>query len=168
MKTQGNPFFVNQLLVTLYKDGHIRPVEKKDPGWNTEVHLDDEWEEGGWVCNMEAIQRANYTSNVVDLMVAALRGLPLDVQNMVGMAATISNQFELGLLARVCGLTEQQIATSLRGAVRFVFCSFLLFILQYTYFFHNIVLSITHISNHLQRWIFGTNFRRSGGLLSCR
>jgi hypothetical protein len=68
-------------------------------------------------------------------MAAALRGMLLDVQNMIGMAAAIGNQFESGLLARVCGLTEQQIATPLHGAVRFVFCSFYLFILQYTYFF---------------------------------
>lgn len=82
-KTQGNPFFINKLLVTLHKDGHIQPVENNDGA--------------GWVCNMEAIQMANYTSNVVDLMVTALRSLQENVQNMMGVAAIIGNQFEFTL-----------------------------------------------------------------------
>lgn len=108
-KTQGNPFFINKLLVTLHKDGHIQIVEN---------------DEGvGWVCNMEAIQMANYTSNVVDLMVNALRTLPENVQNMMGMAAIIGNQFELTLLANLCELPENNVEPCLRRAVQYVLFS---------------------------------------------
>lgn len=105
-KTQGNPFFINKLLVTLHKDGHIRPVEQN--------------EEAGWECDMKAIKRANYTSNVIDLMITALRGLPEHVQNMMGVASIIGNQFELTLLARVCELPSHYVEASLRGAVRYL------------------------------------------------
>lgn len=128
-KTQGNPFFVNQLLVTLHKHGHIRPTDPYGSEFTLEEIEEAEAKEareggprrgerGGWTCDMEAIQAANYTSNVVDLMVGALKTLPPDVQKMIGMAATIGNQFELTLLASVCGLSERTTAFALRGAVK--------------------------------------------------
>ena len=112
-KTQGNPFFVNQLLVKLHKDGHIYPVEGKA----SIIDLEN-LEEGGWECNMKAIHEANYTSNAVDLMVAALQTLDLDAQRMIGMAATIGNQFNLALLARLCDMPELDVAVALHPAVR--------------------------------------------------
>ena len=117
-KTQGNPFFVNQLLVTLHKDGHIYPVEHKAFG-EQEASMDlDNLEEGGWKCNMEAINEANYSSNAVDLMVAALQTLDAEAQQMIGMAATIGNQFSLMLLARLCDMAELDVAVALHPAVR--------------------------------------------------
>ena len=75
-------------------------------------------EEGGWECNMEAIHEANYSSNAVDLMVAALQMLDVEVQQMLGMAATIGNRFQLVLLARLCDKPEIDVAVALHTAVR--------------------------------------------------
>jgi predicted ATPase len=118
-KTQGNPFFVNQLLVKLHKDGHISPVEGKEVAWDATIDAEDT-EEGGWVCNMGAIQEANYTSNVVDLMIASLQALDVEAQKMLGMAATIGNQFDLTLLARLCDMLELTVSIALRAAVRYL------------------------------------------------
>lgn len=134
-KTQGNPFFVNQLLITLHKHGHIHPIEpyseftleaieeaereaRKD---ENSKDRREKRERGGWICDMEAIQAANYTSNVVDLMVGSLKTLPSEVQKMIGMAATIGNQFDLSLLASVCDIPERTTAFALRGAVKYVY-----------------------------------------------
>jgi predicted ATPase len=92
-------------------------VENPDFDWD-KVLDDDAPEEGGWECNMEAIQAANYTSNVVDLMIAALRGLRMDVQRMIGMAATIGAQFDLVVLAMLCDCSEENASVALRTAVR--------------------------------------------------
>ena len=113
-KTQGNPFFVNQLLVKLHKDGHIYPVG----GSGVESIDMDNLDEGGWECNMDAIQVANYSSNAVDLMVSALQMLDMEAQRMIGMAATIGNQFSLELLARLCDMAELDAAVALHPAVR--------------------------------------------------
>lgn len=116
-KTQGNPFFVNQLLVKLYKDGYISPVEVKEIGWDAPIDTDN-LDEGGWMCDMEAIQAANYTSNVVDLMVTSLQALDVDAQHMLGIAATIGSQFDLALLARLCKVPELTVSIAFRPAVR--------------------------------------------------
>ena len=113
-KTQGNPFFINQLLVKLHKDGHIYAVEGK----GEESAVLDNFEDGGWGCNMGAINEANYSSNAVDLMVDALQTLDEDVQRMIGMAATIGNRFNLALLARLCDMPELDVAVALYPAVR--------------------------------------------------
>ena len=113
-KTQGNPFFVNQLLVKLHKDGHIYPVG----GRGVESIDVNNLDEGGWECNMDAIQEANYSSNAVDLMVSALQMLDTEAQRMIGMAATIGNQFSLVLLARLCDMAELDVAVALHPAVR--------------------------------------------------
>eukprot|EP00026_Physarum_polycephalum_P000093 Phypoly_transcript_00093.p1 GENE.Phypoly_transcript_00093~~Phypoly_transcript_00093.p1 ORF type:complete len:2228 (+),score=422.82 Phypoly_transcript_00093:105-6788(+) len=97
-KTEGNPFFINQLLTMLYQDGHIYLQTKPVPHWE---------------CNMEQIEAANYTNNVVDLMVTKLRRTP-EVQTVLGIAAQIGNQFELKLLTALCDLTPAQTLALLR------------------------------------------------------
>ena len=105
-KTQGNPFFVNQLLTTLYKNGHIHFASVIDGQSSEQVRGGMEWLDlflfffaffdlicfnhlrrcvflvflsifVGWMYDMEAIQEENYTSNVVELMVSMLRYLQL-------------------------------------------------------------------------------------------
>ena len=46
-KTEGNPFFINQLLTTLHQDGHIYLVTKPVPHW---------------VCNMAQIKVMRHLS----------------------------------------------------------------------------------------------------------
>ena len=67
---------------------------------------------------MAAIHEANYSSNVVDLMVGALQTLDVEAQRMIGMAATIGNQFDLALLARLSDMTELDVAVVLHSVVR--------------------------------------------------
>ena len=67
---------------------------------------------------MVAIHEANYSSNVVDLMVGALQTLDVEAQRMIGMAATIGNQFDLALLARLSDTSELDVAVVLHSVVR--------------------------------------------------
>ncbi len=82
-KTEGNPFFLNQLLLSFYK--------KRLVTFNSLT--------GVWQWNMEAIRNTPISDNVVDLMVEKLKLLPPQTQNVMQLAAALSNQFDLKTLA---------------------------------------------------------------------
>ena len=84
-KSNGNPFFLAQLLTALYSEGLV---------WF-------ETETNQWRWDLDAIQRANLTDNVVELMVGRLRQLPEAARQLLSLAACIGNQFDLLTLATV-------------------------------------------------------------------
>ncbi|MDO8177169.1 MAG: diguanylate cyclase [Undibacterium sp.] len=82
-KTSGNPFFLNQFLHTIHDAGH----------------LSYQFDQDTWNWNMEAINNADYTDNVIDLMLEKIRRLPPETQQLLQLAACIGNRFELETLA---------------------------------------------------------------------
>lgn len=85
-KTEGNPFFLNQFLHFLYEDKLI---------WFDVI-------KGVWQWDLEAIQNAGITDNVVELMVQKIKKLPAEAQKILTMAACIGNRFDAKMLAIVC------------------------------------------------------------------
>jgi predicted ATPase/HPt (histidine-containing phosphotransfer) domain-containing protein len=100
-KTAGNPFFVNELLRLLYRDGAF--------------HFESG--EGRWQWDMEKIQSAAISDNIVDLMVAQLRSLPEETLEHLCTAACLGGHFDLMTLARVTDRPAAAIAAALREAV---------------------------------------------------
>jgi predicted ATPase/signal transduction histidine kinase/tRNA A-37 threonylcarbamoyl transferase component Bud32 len=86
-KTDGNPFFVRQLLLALHRAGQL----VFDP------------ERRHFTFDAAAIEGAPISENVADLLAASLRKLPPDTRHVLAVAAAIGNRFELDLLARVVG-----------------------------------------------------------------
>ncbi|MBD1832379.1 AAA family ATPase [Cyanobacteria bacterium FACHB-472] len=85
-KTQGNPFFLTQLLKTLYQ----------------EDLLTYDLYSGVWQWNLEQIQAIGITDyNVVELIARNIRKLPEDTQKVLKMAACIGNTFNLEILSVV-------------------------------------------------------------------
>jgi predicted ATPase/signal transduction histidine kinase/tRNA A-37 threonylcarbamoyl transferase component Bud32 len=86
-KTNGNPFFVNQFLKTLYQEQLLTfsPPQAE--------HL------GGWQWDVQQIEAKGITDNVVDLMVGKLRQLPSATQQVLRLAACVGNRFDLLTLA---------------------------------------------------------------------
>ncbi len=85
-KTQGNPFFLSQLLKTLYQ----------------EDLLTYDLYSGVWQWNIEQIQAIGITDyNVVELIARNIRKLPEDTQKVLKLAACIGNTFNLEVLAIV-------------------------------------------------------------------
>lgn len=84
-KTGGNPFFLNQFLHAINDAGLLcyRPAQ-------------DCWE---W--DLAAIEQADYTDNVVDLLLEKIRRLPAATQRLLQLAASIGNRFTLDTLAVV-------------------------------------------------------------------
>ena len=96
-KTNGNPFFINEFLKSLY----------------AEKLLSFDFHQGGWQWNLSQILARNITDNVVELMVDKLRKLGEETQQVLQLASSIGNQFELQTLAIVCEKSPQATAANL-------------------------------------------------------
>ncbi|MGD1805437.1 trifunctional serine/threonine-protein kinase/ATP-binding protein/sensor histidine kinase [Dapis sp. BLCC M126] len=101
-KTQGNPFFSHQFMLSLYEDKLIR--------FNTDVDV------GFWEYDLNQIQTLSLTEDVVEFMVLQLKKLPLETQNFLKLAACIGNEFDLSDLAIVSQQSQIQTANALKAA----------------------------------------------------
>ncbi|MEG4233653.1 ATP-binding sensor histidine kinase [Microcoleus sp. Pol11C3] len=84
-KTQGNPFFVNQFLITLYEENL----------------LNFNFQQRNWDGNILEIEAVDITDNVVELMVLKLRKMPASTQRVLQLAACVGNSFDLNTLSIV-------------------------------------------------------------------
>src|SRR6476469_9435987 len=82
-KTQGNPFFVNQFLKTLYQENLLR--------FN--------FQERNWDWNISEIESVGITDNVIELMLGKLKRLPASTQQVLRLAACVGNSFDLNTLS---------------------------------------------------------------------
>jgi predicted ATPase/signal transduction histidine kinase/tRNA A-37 threonylcarbamoyl transferase component Bud32 len=100
-KTQGNPFFVNQLLKTLYEEKLLTfvPPTSSELTFEQSTKSSSLTTKGYWQWQLAAIQPINITENVVELMVNKLKKLPQNTQRVLCLAACIGYQFELDLLS---------------------------------------------------------------------
>lgn len=97
-KTQGNPFFLTQLLTSLY----------------AEKLLKFDFSLGKWQWDMGQIQSiaiADY--NVVELIARNILKLPSDTQKVLKLAACIGNRFNLDVLAIVSEKSISETASAL-------------------------------------------------------
>ncbi|HSS01954.1 MAG TPA: AAA family ATPase [Kofleriaceae bacterium] len=100
-KTDGNPFFVRQLLHALHDAGHI----VFDPGLQRFTY------------DATSIERAPISENVADLLADSLRKLPLSTQAVLSAAAAIGDRFELEMVARVVGSSPVAVHAELTHAL---------------------------------------------------
>ncbi len=84
-KTHGNPFFMNEFLKTIYKNG----IFKYD------------YEQQHWTCDTHKIQAQLMTDNVVDLMSNKIARLKAHSQKILNLAACIGNTFDLYTLTAI-------------------------------------------------------------------
>ncbi|NTW02033.1 MAG: AAA family ATPase, partial [Oscillochloris sp.] len=84
-KTGGNPFFINQFLRALY-EGRLL---------NFNISMRQ------WQWDVDQIQAAPFTDNVVDLMTTKISRLSISAQQVLTRAACIGNRFDLNILALV-------------------------------------------------------------------
>lgn len=100
-KTHGNPFFLSQFLTTLAEREILRP-QVADRTWTWDI---------------QRVADARITDNVVDLMVARLRQLPVATQRVLVGAACIGNVFDLSSLAAICAIPLGEAANALWSAL---------------------------------------------------
>jgi predicted ATPase/signal transduction histidine kinase/tRNA A-37 threonylcarbamoyl transferase component Bud32 len=101
-KTQGNPFFLTQLLKYIYD----------------EKFLIFNFERGVWQWDIQQLQEIDNTDNVVELMVSQIQKLSQETINVLKIAACIGDKFTLDVLATVNETTESKTATDLWSALQ--------------------------------------------------
>jgi len=84
-KTQGNPFFLTQLLKSLYQENL----------------LSFNFSEACWQWDIERLQNIDITDNVIELMVGQIQKLLPTTQNVLKLAACIGDKFTLDILSIV-------------------------------------------------------------------
>jgi predicted ATPase/signal transduction histidine kinase/tRNA A-37 threonylcarbamoyl transferase component Bud32 len=101
-KTQGNPFFLTQLLKVLHQDNL----------------LTFDYRSGFWKWDLNKIQEQAITDNVVDLMVNKIQRLSEPTQQVLQLAACVGNRFNLEILAVVNEKSPSATAVDLWEALR--------------------------------------------------
>ncbi|MBW4576210.1 MAG: AAA family ATPase [Aphanothece sp. CMT-3BRIN-NPC111] len=101
-KTDGNPFFLTQLLQSLY----------------TENLLSFDVIAGSWRWEIEEIETVGITDNVVNLMIGKIEKLDENTQNVLKLAACIGNRFGLEVLSVVNTKSLSETATALWPALQ--------------------------------------------------
>ncbi|MGF2040371.1 MAG: trifunctional serine/threonine-protein kinase/ATP-binding protein/sensor histidine kinase [Nostoc sp. CmiVER01] len=101
-KTQGNPFFLTQLLKVLHQDNL----------------LTFDYRSGLWQWELNKIQEQAITDNVVDLMVNKIQRLSEPTQQVLQLAACVGNRFNLEILAVVNEKSTSATAIDLWEALR--------------------------------------------------
>ncbi|MDZ8189401.1 MAG: AAA family ATPase [Nostoc sp. ChiSLP02] len=101
-KTQGNPFFLTQLLQSLYQEKLL--IFDKNIGC--------------WQWNLEQIQKIQITDNVIDLMINKIAKLDSQTQKVIRLAACIGNQFNLDFLSIVNNKSQALTSQELHPAVQ--------------------------------------------------
>lgn len=101
-KTQGNPYFTNEILKKLYQDQILVFSHEKRR----------------WQWDMERIYQEKITDNVVDLLLDQIRQLSNKTQTALKLAACIGHTFTLQTLAIINKQTPSEAAGDLLEAVQ--------------------------------------------------
>ncbi|MGI6486040.1 MAG: AAA family ATPase [Tepidanaerobacteraceae bacterium] len=101
-RAYGNPFFLSQLLKSVYKE-NLFTFNMIKGCW--------EWEEN-------QIQKIQMPEDVIDLILFKLRKLPQNTINILKLASCMGNTFDLGLLEVVCDKTQDEISYILMPALK--------------------------------------------------
>ncbi|QEW06074.1 diguanylate cyclase domain-containing protein [Nitrincola iocasae] len=101
-KAQGNPFFTNELLRQLHKEGviHADPVS------------------GEWRWDSDAARWSGVSGDVVEFMVDNLKRFAPDTQRVLQLAACIGGTFDLHMLSAIYESSPEATATALLPALK--------------------------------------------------
>jgi predicted ATPase/signal transduction histidine kinase/tRNA A-37 threonylcarbamoyl transferase component Bud32 len=100
-KTDGNPFFLRQFLLSLVAEGHLRFDQEK----------------GRWLWSLQEIEALESTDNVVSFMLEQLQKQSDDVQGVLKVAAAVGFQFSLSILMETLSLSGTKVASLLQEAI---------------------------------------------------
>ncbi|MEG3986198.1 AAA family ATPase [Microcoleus sp. S28C3] len=101
-KTQGNPFFLTQLLKSLYQD----------------KLLSFDFDRVGWQWDIQQLQGIEISNNVVELMVSQIQKLSSQTQKVLKLAACIGDKFSLDVLAIANKKSQSETAIDLWEALQ--------------------------------------------------
>ncbi|MEH1771219.1 MAG: AAA family ATPase [Nostoc sp.] len=101
-KANGNPYFTNEFLKTLY----------------TEYLIVFNVNQQRWQWDVAQIKAKNITNNVVELMIGKLKQLPEKTQQVLRLAACVGAEFDLTALSAICERSVAEIFAELTTAIQ--------------------------------------------------
>jgi serine/threonine protein kinase len=118
-KTNGNPFFLSQLLYSLYQEKLLR-LNIGQSFLNSEDNP-----QGYWQWDIKQIEKVSLTDNVIELMVNKIKKIDYQTQQVIKLAACIGHEFNLKILALLNQkyqiLTARELQSALdMGALRYL------------------------------------------------
>ncbi len=125
-KTDGNPFFLTQLLYSLYQEKLLvfnrtktsfNPDENQQGFYSLTSTSSVTQSNGCWQWDIEKIEKMSITDNVVDLMVKKIEKLEQITQQILKLAACIGNYFDLEILSLVNNKSPRETARELQSAL---------------------------------------------------
>jgi len=102
LKTDGNPFFINEFLKTLYNESLLN--------FDLTLHR--------WVWDVQTINRKDITDNVVELMLGKMQQLPLETQKVMQLAACVGSNFDFQMLAIISQSSIEVVSQQLWPAIK--------------------------------------------------
>ena len=105
-KTQGNPFFINEFLKSIYAN-NLLVFDAS--------HFDTK--EGSWQWDLKQIERIASTDNLVEFMMGIMQKLPQSTQDVLSLAACIGAEFDLQTISIVSERSPQELWQSLTPAI---------------------------------------------------
>ncbi len=100
-QSEGNPFFVNELLKSLIDEKAIQFDRSK----------------GQWTWDIASITRAEVGEGVVDFLIGNLNKLPEDTKDALRFAACIGHEFDLEMLSVVHQVSKRDLGLALMSAL---------------------------------------------------
>jgi PAS domain S-box-containing protein len=120
-KTEGNPFFVNEFLKTLYQENlitfnllNLHNSKSKLPWKRTKGATQNP----KWNWDLAQIEAKSITDNVVELMIDKLKKLPQATQQVLRLAACVGANFDLNTLSIICEKSQIEIFPHLVSAIQ--------------------------------------------------
>lgn len=101
-KTRGNPYFMNQLLYSLYNQGLFHTPDSQ----------------GQWTWDLSSIEDVDISDNVIDHISRRIDKLSPSALELLKLASCIGNQFDLKHLSVICDRSPRDIGSTLWPAVR--------------------------------------------------
>lgn len=101
-QTKGNPFFIHEILKDLYK--------------NKAIFFDDQL--GTWNLNQTQVKQMTMNEDLIDYLIQKMQTLPVHMQRILGLAASIGRSFDWQILHLVSDATTTVIIESLMQAVQ--------------------------------------------------
>jgi predicted ATPase/signal transduction histidine kinase/tRNA A-37 threonylcarbamoyl transferase component Bud32 len=110
-KTEGNPFFVNEFLKTLYAENLLTFIPPQSS------LVKGETKAGFWQWNISNIEAKGITDNVVELMIGNVKKLPESTQDVLRLAACVGAEFDLSTLSIISEKSQSEISVELTPAI---------------------------------------------------
>lgn len=100
-KTQGNPFFITQLLIFLFDEKLL----------TFDANL------GVWKWDIETVKNAQISDNIVTLLLSKLKKCTPETQQILKLAACTGHSFDLDILSSISSYSKQILVKSLKEAL---------------------------------------------------